>query len=525
MANYSLIIKNGMVLDGTGGTMKRVDVGISGNKIKTIGDLEKENAETIIDAANKYVCPGFIDLTTHSDTHWTLFSFPVQESFIRQGVTTILGGHGGISLAPLIKAEDISGIGKWVDISKININWQSMDEFLSELSNHPLGVNFATLVGHNTLRRGVITGGARQANENEIKQIKFLIEKSLKEGAFGFSTNLGTAHEIPATNEELIEFLGIVKKFGAASFHHLSDEGQDILPALSRLILAARESGAKSHINHFKAVGKKVWPFFPRALEMIEQMRQENFYFTCDLFPYTQTGSNLYMLLPFWAREKDKRYIIELIKTKERKNLIAALKELTLHYEKIIVASTLHDLGVVGKSVLELSQSSGISPEETILDLLTVNELQVSIFNETISEENIETLLQKDYSAVASDGVGYDGTYSVKNDLPHPRSYGSFPRILRHYVKEKGILDWEKAVYKMTGLPAKIIGLKDRGMIKNGAYADIVVINPETIKDHASYTEPAQFSQGVEYVLVNGVIELSGNSLTSRLGGQPLRRT
>lgn len=521
MPSYSIIIKNGIILDGTGSPIKRADIGIKNDKIQEIGDCSKDKAPIVLDATNKYVSPGFIDLTAHSDTHWTLFSQPSQESFIRQGVTTILGGHGGSSLAPLVRPENIEAIQKWVDISKININWQSMEEFFEELEKHSFGVNFGTLVGFGNLRRGVTGEEARPGKGSEITQMQFLLEESLKRGAFGISTNLGAAHQISASSEEIIELFKVAKKYTAVATHHLQDEGKNILPALSRLILLTRNSGVQSHINHFKAIGKTAWDFFPQALEMIEEAHKEGLKFTCDFSPYTKTGSNLYLLLPQWARESGKKRILEIIRGKERKHLLESLKDLTLHYDKIIIASTLHDFDVTGKTILELSESSGISPEETVLNLLEVNDLQVSIFNEAISEKNIELLAKKNYSAVASDGVGYAGNYRTKTDLPHPRSFGAFPRILR-LVKEKGLLSWEEAIYKMSGLPAKILGISDRGIIAEGAYADVVIFDSEIITDQANYNNPYQFPLGIEYVLINGSIVFKENSLTGVLTGRVL---
>ncbi len=524
MAAYSIIIKNGIIFDGTGQPFQKGDIAIVDAKIKKIGDLSRDQAAITIDASDKYVAPGFIDATTHSDTHWTIFSQPTQESFIRQGITTIIGGHGGSSLAPLVKAEDIQTIQKWVDISKININWQSMGEFLSELENHPISVNFGTFVGYGTLRRGIVGNEARPAENNEIAQMKFLAEKALKEGAFGISTNLGAAHENPATNEEVVELLKTAADSKVLASHHLEDEGKNILPALARLILLTRNSGVRSHISHLKAIGKTAWLYFPQGLEMIEQAQREGISLTCDFFPYTRTGSNLYMLLPEWARESGKKHILELIKANERKNILDYLKDITLHYERITIASTLHDLGATGKTIQELSDNSGISPEETILNLLEVNDLQVAVFSEAIDENNIELLAKKDYSLVASDGVGYSGEFLSKTDIPHPRSFGAFPRVFSMFVKEKEILTWENAIYKMTGFPAKVLGISDRGVIAPGAYADIVIFNPEKISDQADYNNPYQFPVGIDCVLVNGKIALSDDSLAGESSGRVLRR-
>lgn len=526
MANYSIIIKNGTVFDGTGAMPVKEDIGIIDDKIGKIGNLSRDTAPIAIDASDKYVCPGFIDITTHSDTHWTLFSQPSQESFIRQGITTIIGGHGGLSLAPLVRPENIEIMQKWVDFSEININWQTMAEFLQELEErHPLGVNFGTLVGYGTVRHGIIGDEPRPAKNNEISQMQFLVENALKEGAFGISTNLGETNQKLSGNYEITALLVAAKKNKTLVSHHLEDEGKNILPALSRLISLSRNTGIHSHIAHFKAIGKTAWQYFPQGLNMLEEAEKENLEFTCDFFPYARTGSDLYMLLPDWAKEGGKDRILELIKGKERKNLIDYFKELTLHYEKITIASTLRDLGAVGKTIRQLSQNSGISDEETVLNLLEANNLQVAIFNEAVSEDNIEILAGKDYSVIASDGVGYDINRRSAADLPHPRSFGTFPRALNIFVKEKKILSWEKALRKMTRQPAEILGIGDRGIITKGAYADIVIFDQEKIADRANYAEPHQIPAGIDYVIINGIIALKENDLIAANKGRVLRHS
>jgi len=523
MATYSIIIRNGMVFDGKGNPPEISDVGIIGDKIKKIGNLSSSQAGISIDASNKYVSPGFIDLTTHSDTHWTLFSQPTQESFIRQGVTTIMGGHGGSSLAPLVRPENIEAIGKWVDVSKINVNWQSVKEFLDEIERRPIGVNFGTFIGYGMLRRGTVGNESRTASTEEMAKMDYLAEKSFKEGAFGLSMDLGASHQKPGSDEEIISLFKTAKKAKVFISHHLENEGKDILPAIARAISLARNSGVRSHISHFKAVGKTSWQFFPQGLQMIENCRKEKVEITCDFFPYNRTGSNLYSLLPKWARENGKEKIIGMIKGKERKLLIDYLKDMTLHYNRISIASTRFDSDAVGKTIFELSQNSGREPEEIILDLLDINNLQVSIFNEAILEENIELLAEKDYSAVSSDGVGYDTTRQSKTDLPHPRSFGSFPRFFVRFVKEKGILKWETAIHKMTGLPAEILSISDRGIIEKDAYADITIFDPETISDQADYINPFQYPFGINCVLVNGGIALKDGLFAPEGRGRVLR--
>jgi N-acyl-D-amino-acid deacylase len=519
MAFYDVIIKNGAVFDGKANYPQKVDIGISGDKIKKIGNLQNDAADKIIDAENKYVCPGFIDLTNHSDTHWTLFNYPSQESLIRQGITTILGGNCGLSLTPLIKG---------ISISKININWQTTGELLSVLENRGLAVNFATLVGFNTLEKEILGGEMRKTTDSEFKQMKLLLKSSLEQGAFGISTSFGKVHKESLSDDELIELFEIIKKKNGLIKHHLEDEGKNILPAISRLLNISRKTKTKIHISHFKVLGKGSWGFFNDALRMMNNARQEKINLSCDFFPYERTGSDLFMLLPSWFREMGENEIKEILRTEEnkhRKEVIDYLKSLTLHYDKIITASsTAAETDNLGKTISQISRLSNLTPEEVILNLLLINNMHVSIFNETINMEHILSLAKEEYAAISSDGLGYDISEIKSLDLPHPRSFGAFPRAFRLFVKENKILNWETAIYKMSGLPAKILGLENRGIIAKGKKADIIIFNPEEISDYSTYDDPFQFSKGIEYSFINGIMVLDNGQLKNKFAGQILRK-
>jgi len=522
---YSVIIKNGIIFDGTGKESFKSDIGISKEKIVEIRDLQKGKADLIIDATDFYVSPGFIDLTTHSDNHWTLLSQPGQENFIKQGVTTILGGHGGSSLAPVLSAESIGAIEKWANVSEININWTTMDEFFEETERHNLAVNFGTLVGHETLRRNVLNNLAKEATTEEIKKITALLEQSLEDGAFGLSTNFGTSHSQAASRKEILKIFEVLKKYNVTSMHHLEDEGKNLLPAVSRLIMLLRTWNNKGHISHFKALGRGAWEDFENGLNMIELAREEGILLTCDFFPYTSTGSNLSSLLPSWALAESRENILNFLKNEEsRKNLTDYLKSLTLHYDKIMIASTARDTSSLGKTVKTLSDDSGLSPEDVIIDLLYINDLRVSIFNDIILQKNIDLLSGRDYAMVASDGVGYEiNKINTKRDLPHPRSFGTFAKVFSDMVKNRNILTWEEAIRKMTGLPAETLGINNRGIIQKNNYADIVIFDPKTIEDRATYQVPIMSPSGIKHVFVNGVLAFSENSLKETRAGKILR--
>src|SRR3989338_2107694 len=521
--SYSVLIKGGNVLRGR--KFERLDIGIKKDKIENLGDFSKENADLVVDATGKYISPGFIDLTNHSDTHWTLFSQPKQESLLAQGITTILGGNCGASLAPLVKASDIEGIHKWADSTQINTNWKSVGEFFEELSRHPIGVNFAMLVGHGTLRRGVLGDEARNVTSKEIEELKFILKNSLDEGAFGLSTSLAAAHAKFATNSELKELFKLVGKYDGITKHHLKDEGRNILPAIAEIVGLGRDTGASIQISHFKILGKSSCGFLSEAINLIESARQEGTKITLDFFPYTKTGSLLYMLLPSWIIEGGRARILGALKDpKMRREALDYLKSLTLHYDKIVVASTFKDATSVGKTIKELASSSGLDPEEIIAELLEINELQVSIFNEVVSENHLHNLIAKEYALISSDGVGYDLKTKMPFDLPHPRSFGAFPRALQIFAKESDDTTFEEILHKFTEVPATLLGLRYRGKIEKGFFADLAVLDLDKIKNIPNYTALNKEVEGVEWVFVNGKAAVKNGVMSGELCGRIIKR-
>ena len=524
MAKYSVLIKGGMALHE--GKLERLDIGIKNDKIDSLGNLERESADLVVDASGKYVSPGFIDLTNHSDTHWTLFSQTKQESMLAQGITTILGGNCGSSLAPLVKASDIEGIQKWADVREINTNWRRVAEFFEELSKHPLGVNFATLVGHGTLRRGILGKESRELGEDELKQMNFMLEEAMKEGAFGLSTSLGAAHAKYTSSDDLNILFKTVAKYGGLAKHHLKDEGKNILPAIAQVLSFARETGVRTQISHFKILGRKSWDVLKEALGLIESVIQDGIKMTIDFFPYTRTGSLLYLLLPSWMIEGGKEKIMEALRDpRTRKEALEYLKSLTLHYDKITVASTLKDSTAVGKTIAGLSSSSGLDPEEIIAELLEINQLQVSIFNEVISPEHLEALIKKEYAMVASDGVGYNFDVKTPFDLPHPRSFGSYPHALEIFAREKEIASWPQILHKFSQMPAEILGLKDRGKIEKGYFADVVIFDPVKIGSAPDYAATHHEVQGMDWVFVNGKAAIKNGVLSGETAGKIIRHS
>lgn len=525
MASYSVIIRGGRIIDGLGFQKTyQADIGIRDERIHDIGNLANSRAEIEIDATNKYVTPGFIDITNHSDTHWTIFDIPRQDSLLKQGITTIIGGNCGVSLAPLVSGEEIDAIKKWVDTSDINVNWQSVEEYLNQLEKNKIGVNFGTMVGFGTLRRSAVRNSANVADATEIEKMKFLLEEALADGAFGMSTSLGRAHEQASGRQELATLAEVVAKNDGVLKHHLRDEGQGILPAISEVINLARETGAKTSISHFKILGKNAWPHYNSAIIMLEQALKDSLPVSLDVFPYTKTGSSLYLLLPSWALAGSRDNIIKNITDKiRRQEIIKELEQLTLHYERMIVSDTLRDPTATGKTLAEISSRTGLTPEEAILEMLLINDLQVTIFNEVVHQPHLDNLARKFYAHFATDGFGLRSDVR-REELPHPRTFGGMPKALNYFVKLRGHLSWEEAIYKMSGFPAKVVGIKNRGTIEINSFADVAVLDPDLLADKANYSNPLQYAEGINWVLVNGKVAVTGGKLSDSLYGTVLRK-
>jgi len=492
---YSILIKNGIVIDGTGTPPKKADVGISGNYIKDIGDLSGSSADKVIDASGKFVTPGFVDLTNHSDTYATIFSNPSQDSMIRQGVTTSLFGNCGESLAPIVKKETLLALNKWVTASEINLDWNSMSEYYKALADLRPGVNIATLVGHETLRRNV-------ASPDEMV---LLLESAMVQGAWGLSSNFSFSNWGDAL-PETTTLLKLVKRFNGLYKIHLRDEGKNFLPSVASLIDIARITGVRTVISHIKAIGKSSWGDFVKALRMIGLAKESDMEIYFDFFPYMRTGSMLINLLPSWAREGGDNLILKRISDpSDAARIINELKAITLHADRIFIASAKTDKKIVGKTLAEISLKVSMSPEEVILEILKINSLNVTFFGKTIVGKNLILASYHKDSVLASDGAGYDLNFQNAGNLVHPRSFGAYPRFFS-VLAPKAKLKPEEAILKMTSLPAKILGLNDRGKLSKNFLADIAVFDELSFRDKATYKDPYRFPEGMKCVIVNGSV-------------------
>ncbi len=518
-----ILIKNGMVVDGLGTPAYHADIAIKDGRIEKIGFLGEPSAGTMIDATGLYVAPGFVDINNASDRYWTLFSHPNLESHLYQGVTTIIGGNCGSSLAPLTTGNIILNIQKWADVRKINVNWFTVKEFFEEAKKRKLLLNFGTLIGHSTLRRDIVRDEFRKLTEKEFSQMKELLENGLREGALGFSTGLNYSHTKMAPPEEITGLVSILSARGKIYSTHLRDEGKNLYESVLETIETAKKTQANVEISHLKTVGKDNWPLFDKSLTEIEKAAEEGMNINFDIYPYDSTATVFYTLLPGWVAVGGRAKLVENLKNNDFKTkVISELKGKEDEFKEIIVASGNIDKVFIEKTIDKIAKNQGGGIIEAIINLLIAAEGKLIVFWPALSEENFIKALKSPLSIIASDGAAYNIGDAKDGFLTHPRSFGCFSRVLSRYVREKNIISLEEAIKKMTALPALKAGLAYRGAIEPKYFADIVIFNPELIKDMATFENPFQYSRGLHSVIINGHVALANGQIKNQGLGQIL---
>ncbi len=521
---FDIIIKNGTVIDGTGKAMREFDIGIKGDEISEIGELHDARGEIEIDAKGKIVCPGFIDVNNHSDTFWQIFLEPNMESLLFQGITTIVGGNCGSSLAPLVSSKNIESIQKWVDLSKVNVNWLSLKEFFEFLEEKGLPLNFATLTGHATMRRGILEDEMRSPNPKELDFIKKKLTASLKDGSLGMSTGLIYTHARMATIEELTDLAVIVRKYNGVYATHIREESEELLDSIEEAISVAQKSKVKLHISHLKAVGAKNWPKMEEALAIIERMNENGMDISFDIYPYTNTGSVLYTFLPAWVSEGGRNLMLSRLRDSViRAKVIAEMKASVFEFEKIEIASSSLDKSLNRRKIVDIAASQNSTVEEAVIDILLASNGRVITSAELLSENNIRAALRSPLSMIATNGSGYNVAHIETGEAVHPRSFGTTMKIFSKYVLDEDVLTWEEAVRKMTSYPAEKFGIKKRGKIAEGYYADVVILDRDKIAGEATTENPYQYARGVEHLFINGKAVLKDGAFVEGKSGRVIK--
>lgn len=514
---YQIIIKNGKIIDGTGNPWYYGDIGIAEDVIKYIGFIKPEDIRPdtlVIDAENKYVSPGFIDIHTHSD--FTVLQHPWGSSKLYQGVTTELAGNCGYSLAP-VNYEFLEGLKKYTAFmpGKLKWNWQSMADFYDEVRAVKPALNFLSLVGHGVIRIAVMGFEQIKAKKEDIEKMAQLLEACLDQGAAGMSLGLAYSPGGFSSKTELIPLAEVVRSRSKLLTAHIRDEGDTVEEALQEILEIGEETGVKLHISHLKSQGKLNWHKMDRILELIEMARNRGVEVTYDLYPYTKLNTLLMALLPRWAQNGGIDEIVQNLQKPENKaKVLLELEAIALKYggwDNIVVASCQLDKNswCEGLAISEIAGGHGVSEGEAFIKLMIEDKCGVMAVCNCLSEENVEKTLNHPLAMLCSDGKILATEGVLSGGKPHPRNYGAFPRLIAHYVREKEIMALENAVRMMTSYPAQKIGLTNRGILKVGLKADLLVFDRDKIKDKATFEKPHQYSIGIDTVIINGGLTMS----------------
>ncbi len=530
--SYDLIIRNGHVIDGTGSPWYGADVGIRDGHIAAIGRLDSATAKQTIDAAGMVVAPGFIDMLGQSEA--TMLVNPHLPSKIYQGITTEITGEGG-SAAPLtdaLRSADREGYEHY----KIDPSWSTFREYFARLEKQGMGINLASYVGATQVRRAVIGDGDRAPTPAELDQMKALVREGMRDGAVGVSTALQYAPAPYASTEELIALAAEGAKLGGIYATHMRSEGDTVIPAIDEAIRIGREAHVPVEIWHLKAAGRRNWGRMPEIVAHIDWARRSGVEIGADTYAYTAWFNSFSAFIPPWAHDGGDAKLIERLKdpamrARIRKDMLTPSTTWDNEWDEIpgpeaILLSVVQNpklLPLQGKTIAEIARLWNKDAFDTIFDILIEDHAATGVAVFGMWEPDVRLALQQPWVSVCNDSQGTAPDGLLGQEHPHPRAYGTFPRILRKYVREDGALTLPDAIRKFSALPAARLRLADRGVIKAGMWADIVVFNPDTITDRATFDNPNQLSDGIQYVLVNGVPVIAGGAMTNALPGKVIR--
>ena len=530
--SYDLVIQNGHIIDGTGSPWYSGDIATQGGRIAAIGQIAGSSRKRTIDARGMVVAPGFIDMLGQSEL--TILVNPHLPSKIFQGITTEITGEGN-SIAPRNNTTT-RGDRTSYEHYHITPDWASFRDYFTRLEKQGLGINLASYVGATQIRRMVLGNENRAPSADELERMKELVRQAMRDGAVGLSTSLQYAPAPYATTEELIALAAESAKLGGIYATHMRSEGDAIIPAIDEVIRIAREAKTPAEIWHLKAAGKSNWGRMPEIIGHIEKARQSGLDISADTYAYPAWFNSFSAFIPPWAHEGGDAKLIERLKdpamrARIRKEMETPSNQWDNEWQEIpgpeaILLSVVHNPKLAplqGKTIADIAKLWNKDPIDTIFDVLIEDNAFSSVAVFGMSEPDVALALQQPWVSVCNDSQGTAPDGLLGREHPHPRSYGTFPRILRKYVREDGKLRLEEAIRKFSALPAQRVRLTDRGVLKKGMWADIVVFDPATIRDRATFENPNQLSEGMQYVLVNGVPVIDNGKQTDALPGKVVR--
>lgn len=514
-----LIVRGGRVADGTGAPLRRADVGVEGDRIAAVGDLREARAPVELDAAGQVVAPGFIDIHTHADI--ALLARPTHEPKLLQGVTTEVFSNCGLGFAPVtenglaIQKEYLLGL--FGDDRGVTWDWRSVRELLDRY-RRGVGANVAYLVPHGAVRVSVLGMADRPADPEEVRRMADMVRQGMDEGAWGLSTGLWYAPMSFAAMEETVALCRVAGERGGFFAVHMRDYSDRILDALEECAEISRRSGAPLQVSHLQIGGARNWGRAGEVLDAIDRLRASGLDVTYDSYPYTAGSTLVQAMLPAWATAGGPARLLERLgRPEERARIVAAMdaadRDWTRH--ALCGARSARFQPYEGETFARIAEAEGVSIGELICRILVEDELQACFIAHLGDEEDLRRILAHPAQMIGSDGLHLPGK-------THPRLYGTFPRLLARYVREEPLLTLEEAIRKMTGFPAWRMGFRDRGRIAPGMAADLVVFDPNTVRDVATFDDPCRFPDGISWVLVNGQIAADHGRPTGVLAGRVL---
>ena len=529
---FDIVITNGHIIDGTGSPWYSGDLGIWDGKIVAIGNLAAAPRKRTIDARGMVVAPGFIDMLGQSEL--TILVDPRLPSKVFQGITTEITGEGG-SAAPLNDAMIQADRSSYEHL-KITPDWRTLRQYFVRLEKQGMGINLATYIGATQVRRMVLGDADLQPTAQQLEQMKALVRDAMKDGAVGVSTSLEYAPAPYAKTEELIALAGEASKFGGIYATHMRNEGDAVLTAIDETLRIGREAHIPVEIWHIKVAGKNNWGHMPDVVAKINSARSHGMDITADTYAYTAWFNSMSAFIPPWAHDGGDAKLIDRLKdpatrARIRKDMLTPSKEWDNEWQEIPGPEAVM-IGVVqnpklmpmqGKRLTEVAKIWNKDPMDALFDLLIEDNAFTNVAVFGMSEPDVVLALQQPWVAIDNDSSGASPEGILGQEHPHPRAYGTFPRILRKYVREEKKLTLEDAIRKFSALPAQRMRLADRGVLKAGMWADVVIFDPATVRDMADFENPNQLSQGMEFVLVNGVPVIEQGKMTGALPGKVLR--
>jgi len=527
----SFLIRSAQIIDGSKGDPFRGDIAVENGVITEVSSSIKGRGKTVIEADGLMAAPGFIDIHSHTDL--TIFKHPLAESKALQGVTTEVIGNCGIGAFPVIQ-ERKPVLNDYLKMHEFHLpsnglSWNNFTQYADQMERIGLGLNLAPLVAHGALRIAVLGAEDRVPNDRELEKMKTLLIDSLEQGAWGLSTGLIYPPGSFAKTEELVDLAKILAHYEALYTSHIRGEGATLMKALDEAIRIGKESGVRVEVSHLKAMGRDNWGRGKEALLKLEKARQSGVDITADQYPYEATSTSLTALVPSWAHAGGVSELLKRLASPEATERLQA--EILLEMNKrggpsrIVIAEigSANNAGLSGKNIGQIAELRNCAPETAVMRLLLEEKAAVGAVYFSLSDEDVATILSSDQVSVGSDGTGMKAEEDFGTST-HPRSYGTFPRVLGVYSRDKGTLSIAKAIHKMTGLTAGRLGLKNRGFIKPGFTADLVLFDPLTIQDRSTFDHPHQYATGVVYTWVNGCPIVREGIITGETPGRVLRK-